>query len=111
MASGRTRDLKGAEVVFDDTVQNGSQGTEVQLLEGFKQHSFGRGTLCTVSERAHRICICQSALHCILPRCAKFYMTKEAIECAAQLAAASLGNHLDSKCLPAYVMLLSFCES
>lgn len=43
VASGKTRDLKGAEVVYDDLVQNGSQGTEVQLLEGFKQHSFGRG--------------------------------------------------------------------
>lgn len=43
VASGKTRDLKGAEVVYDDLEQNGSRGTEVQLLEGFKQHSFGRG--------------------------------------------------------------------
>ena len=52
MASGKTRDLKGAEVVYDDAVQNGSQGTEVQLLEGFKQHSFGRG-------------VCHNEHHCI----------------------------------------------
>lgn len=43
VAAGKTRDLKAAEVVFDKMTQNGSQGTEIQLLEGFKQHSFGRG--------------------------------------------------------------------
>lgn len=42
VATGKTKDLKGAEVAYNDGSQSG-QSTEVQLLEGFKQHSFGRG--------------------------------------------------------------------
>ena len=66
VASGRTRDLKGAEVAYDNVTQNGSQGTEVQLLEGFKQHSFGRGDdlgICLAHCQRFPVTVSESELH------------------------------------------------
>lgn len=71
VAAGKTKDLKAAEVAFDDMTTNGSQGTEIQLLEGFRQHGFGRGkaaAICvpllldTTEKTARYVFLCLSAL-------------------------------------------------
>ena len=40
---GRTRDLRGAQVVVTGFV-NGNPRTEIKLLEGFREYRFGSGT-------------------------------------------------------------------